>query len=61
MGQTFTLSFNVDEINRILNALSKMPYELSAPIIESIQKQVQSQIPAQPVEETTADVQESVQ
>jgi hypothetical protein len=59
MGQTFTLSLHIEDINRILTALSKMPFEYSAPLIDSIQKQVQPQIPQQPVE--SAEAVESVQ
>lgn len=38
-----TFIFSIDQIQTIATALSKLPYEQSAPIIESIQIQYQKQ------------------
>ncbi|CAB4136266.1 hypothetical protein UFOVP566_47 [uncultured Caudovirales phage] len=44
-----TLVFTVEEVNSILSALSKFPYEQVKGLIEKIQAQGNSQV--QPVEE----------
>jgi hypothetical protein len=41
---TMQLELTVEEINGILTALGKMPYELSHKIIEKVRKQALAQI-----------------
>jgi hypothetical protein len=48
----------VDEANVILGGLAKLPYEVSAGVIQKLQTQAQGQIPAQadaPVENLDAE------
>lgn len=42
-----TLVFSIDEVNNILAALSKFPYEQVKGLIEKIQEQGQSQVTPQ--------------
>ena len=39
-----TLDLNVEDVNGILSALGKMPYELSHAIIDKVRKQALAQI-----------------
>jgi hypothetical protein len=47
----------LDEANIVLAALSKLPYEHSAGLIQKMQQQAQPQLPAQeqPAQEPTAE------
>lgn len=48
------LAYSVDDINVILTALSKLPFEVSAPIIQNIHMQVAPQLEqAEPAETDT--------
>lgn len=38
------LDLHIDAVNAVLTALSKMPYEYSAPLINEIQKQAGPQV-----------------
>jgi len=46
-----TLVFSIEEVNAILAALSKFPYEQVRTLIENIQEQGKSQVTPTPVEE----------
>lgn len=46
---------NVEQINIILQALAKMPYELSAGIIETVRYQAEAQFAAMQQQTVTAD------
>lgn len=46
---------NVEQINIVLQALAKMPYELSAGIIEAIRNQAEAQFTAMQQQTVTAD------
>lgn len=46
-----TLVFSIDEVNSILGALSKFPYEQVKTLIEKIQEQANPQVIATPVVE----------
>lgn len=46
-----TLVFSIDEVNNILAALSKFPYEQVKGLIEKIQEQATPQVLATPVVE----------
>lgn len=53
---------NVEQINIVLQALAKMPYELSAGIIEAVRNQAEAQLTAmqqQTVTANTVDVQDA--
>ena len=50
--EKITLQLTVNEVNAILNGLSKLPYEAVHQIIANIQKQGQEQIKA--IENATA-------
>jgi len=49
--------FTIEQVNLVLHALAKLPYEMSADIIAEIRKQAQPQVdaasaaPAQPTQE----------
>jgi hypothetical protein len=45
--------FTVDQVNAIIGALFKMPYEFSAPVIAEIEKQAKTQVNPQPVYNTS--------
>lgn len=53
---------NVEQINIVLQALAKMPYDLSAGIIEAVRNQAEAQLTAmqqQTVTANTVDVQDA--
>lgn len=39
-----TLQLNLDQISAILNTVSKLPYEVVAPLVESIKMQTSTQL-----------------
>lgn len=41
------LSLTLDETNAVINALAKLPYEYSAPVIEKVKMQAVPQVQAQ--------------
>ena len=43
----FKFEFSLEETNKILGALGKMPYEMSADVIASIREQAAPQLEAQ--------------
>jgi hypothetical protein len=50
--EKLTFTFTIDHANIVLSALGKQPYEVVAPVIESIQKEAAIQMaPKPPVEE----------
>lgn len=45
------LELTVEEVNLILSALVELPYKITAPLVEKIQKEGQSQFEKQKVDE----------
>ena len=41
------LTLTLDETNAVINALSKLPYEFSAPVIDKVKAQAIPQVAAQ--------------
>jgi len=46
------LNFSLDQVNVILAALGKIPYEAAAPVVDSIRGQAQPQLQAQEAQPT---------
>lgn len=55
MNKSFTLSLSLEQVNLVLVALSKLPYEASAPLIEEVQKQAQAQVQTEKVDAEPVD------
>jgi hypothetical protein len=52
----FEIKFaNVEQINIVLQALAKMPYEMSAGVIETVRNQAEAQYTAMQQQTVTAD------
>lgn len=43
----FDIKLSLEQVNVVLLALSKLPYETSAPVIESVRRQAEEQMMAQ--------------
>lgn len=52
--KTVTITLSIEHAETVLAALSKMPYETAAPIIQTIQQQAYAQLNPPPAPDTTA-------